>query len=84
MTKARTREVAVIDSGYLGLALSACLAEFISEVVSGDIDVAKAARLDRGERPIYEPGLKPIVRRNLADVRASDIIFYRRRNPSPA
>ncbi len=80
-------KVAVIGSGYVGLVLGACLAESGNDVVSADIDEKKVARLQRGEIPIYEPGLEPLVKRNLAEgriryttdvaeaVRASDIIF---------
>jgi UDPglucose 6-dehydrogenase len=80
-------KVAVIGSGYVGLVLGACLAESGNDVVSADIDESKVARLNRGEVPIYEPGLEPLIERNLAAgrlrytvdvpeaVRASDIIF---------
>src|SRR5665811_1461579 len=80
-------KVAVIGSGYVGLVLGACLAESGNDVVSADIDEAKIARLNRGEVPIYEPGLEPLIARNLAAgrltyttdvaeaVRRSDIIF---------
>ncbi|HKJ01352.1 MAG TPA: 2-dehydropantoate 2-reductase N-terminal domain-containing protein, partial [Longimicrobiales bacterium] len=80
-------KVAVIGSGYVGLVLGACLAESGNDVVSADIDEAKVARLNAGGVPIYEPGLEPLIARNLAAgrihyttdvpeaVRKSDIIF---------
>ncbi len=80
-------KVAVIGSGYVGLVLGACLAESGNDVVSADIDADKIARLARGEVPIYEPGLEPLIARNLEEgrlryttdvaeaVRASDIVF---------
>lgn len=80
-------KVAVIGSGYVGLVLGAGLAESGNDVVSADIDESKVARLQRGEIPIYEPGLEPLIERNLAAgrlryttdvpeaVRASDVIF---------
>jgi len=80
-------KIAVIGSGYVGLVVGACLAESGNDVVSADIDEGKVARLNRGEIPIYEPGLEPLIRNNLeagriryttdvADaVRTSDIIF---------
>ncbi|MEK9725993.1 MAG: UDP-glucose/GDP-mannose dehydrogenase family protein [Rhodospirillaceae bacterium] len=80
-------QVAVIGSGYVGLVLGACLAESGNDVVSADIDEGKVARLNAGEVPIYEPGLQPLIARNLAAgrityttdvpdaVRRSDIIF---------
>jgi UDPglucose 6-dehydrogenase len=43
------------------------LAEMGNHVVCVDIDQAKVARLERGEIPIFEPGLEPIVRRNHAN-----------------
>ncbi len=80
-------KIGVIGSGYVGLVVGACLAESGNDVISADIDEDKVARLQRGEIPIYEPGLEPLIRSNLeagrlryatdvADtVRASDIIF---------
>lgn len=79
--------VAVIGTGYVGLVVGACLAESGNDVICADIDEEKIAGLNRGEIPIYEPGLEPLVRRNLDDrrlrfttdvghaVRKSDIIF---------
>ncbi len=61
--------VSVIGSGYVGLVAGACLAETGNEVVSADVDAGKVARLQRGEIPIYEPGLEPMVRRNQAEGR---------------
>ncbi len=63
--------VSVIGSGYVGLVAGACLAETGNEVVSADVDAGKVARLQRGEIPIYEPGLEPMVRRNQAEGRLS-------------
>jgi UDPglucose 6-dehydrogenase len=59
----------VIGTGYVGLVVGACLAETGNDVVCTDIDERKVARLRRGEIPIYEPGLEPMVRRNLAEGR---------------
>ncbi len=56
--------VTVIGSGYVGLVAGACLAETGNEVICADRDETKVARLRRGELPIYEPGLEPMVARN--------------------
>jgi len=56
--------VTVIGTGYVGLVTGACLADAGNHVFCLDIDEPKVARLNRGEIPIFEPGLEPIVRRN--------------------
>lgn len=56
--------IAMIGSGYVGLVSGACFAEFGNDVVCVDIDADKIDRLNRGEAPIYEPGLEDLVTRN--------------------
>ena len=58
-------KIGVIGSGYVGLVVGACLAETGNDVVSADIDEKKVAMLQRGEVPIYEPGLEPLIESNL-------------------
>lgn len=79
--------IAVVGTGYVGLVTGACLAETGRNVICVDVDETKIARLSRGEVPIYEPDLEPMVRRNLQQgrlrfckdlafaVRESSIIF---------
>lgn len=61
--------IAVVGTGYVGLVAGACLAQTGNDVVCADIDGDKVARLNGGEIPIYEPGLEPLVERNLAEGR---------------
>jgi UDPglucose 6-dehydrogenase len=56
--------VTIFGTGYVGLVTGACLAEAGNHVVCVDIDAHKIERLERGELPIYEPGLEPIVKRS--------------------
>jgi UDPglucose 6-dehydrogenase len=62
-------KVTVIGSGYVGLVTGACLAEFGNDVFFLDVDARKIDILMRGEVPIHEPGLKPLLDRNRADDR---------------
>jgi UDPglucose 6-dehydrogenase len=63
---AERQPVAVIGTGYVGLVTAAGFAELGSEVWCVDVDAEKIARLQRGEIPIWEPGLAESVARNRA------------------
>ncbi|HET7930071.1 MAG TPA: UDP-glucose 6-dehydrogenase, partial [Rhodanobacteraceae bacterium] len=56
----------IFGTGYVGLVTGTCLAEMGNQVVCVDVDADKIARLERGEIPIFEPGLEPLVTRNHA------------------
>lgn len=58
-------KICVVGSGYVGLVSGACLADFGMEVVGVDKDVSKVESLSRCEIPIYEPGLKTLVTKNM-------------------
>jgi UDPglucose 6-dehydrogenase len=65
MTSDSVREpVAVIGTGYVGLVTAAGFAELGNEVWCVDVDAAKIDGLNRGEIPIWEPGLAESVARN--------------------
>ena len=58
--------ITVIGTGYVGLVTGTCLADFGHQVVCADNNGEKIAMLNQGdELPIYEPGLKAIVDRNV-------------------
>ncbi|MFH1037598.1 MAG: UDP-glucose/GDP-mannose dehydrogenase family protein [PVC group bacterium] len=79
--------VTIIGTGYVGLVTGATLAELGNRVICVDNNEEKIALLNRDEIPIYEPGLKEMVRSarlagrlsfitSIAEgVKASDIIF---------
>ncbi len=76
-----------VGTGYVGLVGGTCFAEMGNRVVCCDVDEAKVARLQRGEVPIYEPGLEDLIKRNAAEgrilfttdlgqtVRESEVVF---------
>src|SRR4051812_24770988 len=63
--------IAIIGTGYVGLVSGACFSDFGHDVVCVDKDEGKIAALDRGEMPIFEPGLDRLVARNVAAGRLS-------------
>ena len=58
-------QICVVGTGYVGLVTGACLADFGMEVTCVDKVAAKIEALERGEIPIYEPGLEALVARNI-------------------
>ena len=59
-------KITVIGTGYVGLVSGTCLAEVGNDVLCVDVDAAKIALLEAGGVPIHEPGLEPLIRRNVA------------------
>ncbi len=57
--------VTVFGSGYVGLVTAACLADAGNHVICVDIDAVKVERLSHGDAYIHEPGLEPVIRRNI-------------------
>ncbi|CAK0771069.1 UDP-glucose 6-dehydrogenase [Gammaproteobacteria bacterium] len=64
-------KITIFGTGYVGLVTGICLAEVGNEVLGVDIDERKIAMLQRGEAPIYEPGLEDLLRNNLEAGRLS-------------
>ncbi|HMD62756.1 MAG TPA: UDP-glucose/GDP-mannose dehydrogenase family protein [Stellaceae bacterium] len=63
--------IAMIGTGYVGLVSGACFSEFGVSVSCVDQDAAKIVCLQRGEMPIFEPGLAVLVAANAAAGRLS-------------
>jgi UDPglucose 6-dehydrogenase len=59
-------KIAVIGSGYVGLVSGACFADVGHEVICVDNDFKKIDGLNKGNVPIFEPGLNQIISRNFS------------------
>src|SRR6266700_6606900 len=63
--RASLPRVTVVGTGYLGLTHAVCLADLGHEVLAIDVDAEKIAAAEKGEPPFFEPGLEPLLRKNL-------------------
>jgi UDPglucose 6-dehydrogenase len=66
------KDICVVGVGYVGLVTAACFADLGNKVKALDIDENKINLLEGGFMPIYEPGLKEMVERN---VKSGRLIF---------
>ena len=58
-------QIAMIGAGYVGLVTGACFSEFGANVTCVDQDIDKILVLNKGQIPIFEPGLEDLVRTNV-------------------
>ena len=61
--------ICVLGTGYVGLVTGSVFADLGNDVICVDKVEAKIEMLNRGEMPIYEPGLEEMVARNVEDGR---------------
>jgi UDPglucose 6-dehydrogenase len=70
------KQICVIGAGYVGLVTGVAFADLGNQVVCLDIDDKKIETLNQGETPIYEPGLKEMLERNVRAGRLSFVTSY--------
>jgi UDPglucose 6-dehydrogenase len=57
--------VTIIGTGYLGLTHAVCMADLGHDVLALDVDEEKIGKAADGEVPFFEPGLEPLLRKNI-------------------
>ncbi len=62
-------KLTVVGTGYVGLVTGACFADMGNDVLCVDVNGEKIQSLLQGDMPIFEPGLKDVVMRNVRDGR---------------
>ncbi|MFN2158443.1 MAG: UDP-glucose dehydrogenase family protein [Anaerolineales bacterium] len=70
------KQICVVGVGYVGLVTAACFSDLGNRVIALDIAEEKIKGLKKGEMPIYEPGLKELVERNVEARRLSFTTSY--------
>ncbi|MBN2148170.1 MAG: UDP-glucose/GDP-mannose dehydrogenase family protein [Anaerolineales bacterium] len=70
------RQICVVGVGYVGLVTAACFADLGNRVIALDINREKIEGLKQGIMPIFEPGLKEIVERNVQSKRLTFTTSY--------
>lgn len=65
------KKIAILGTGYVGLVTGTCFADLGNKVTCVDIIEEKILLLSRGKSPIYEPGLKEIIEKNMKNGRLS-------------
>jgi len=66
----------VLGTGYLGITHVACMASLGFDVLGVDIDARKVDQLNAGQLPIYEPGLRELLRSGLDSGRLAFTTSY--------
>lgn len=70
------KQICVVGVGYVGLVTAACFADLGNRVIALDINEEKIIGLKKGIMPIYEPGLKELVDRNVQSKRLTFTTSY--------
>lgn len=70
------KNICVVGVGYVGIVTAACFADLGNAVVALDVDEKKIEDLNKGIMPIYEPGLKELIDRNVEAERISFTTSY--------
>jgi len=63
--------ITMIGTGYVGLVSGVCFSDFGHDVICVDKDPSKIDMLNKGEVPIYEPGLDQLMAKNVEAGRLS-------------